>query len=65
MSNSFIQLQNEYGDLFLERIDNLRNAEKLGEGTRIWWGEDEQGIDYTTPFETVASVLLGDNNAKK
>ncbi len=55
----FVKLENEFGDVTIERIDRIKSIQSLkgNNGVRIWWNEDEEGIDYLTSFGTIANHL--------
>ena len=53
----FIKLENEFGDIVIERIDRIHSIQKNGEGVRIWWDNEEEGVDYLTLFCHIAVHL--------
>ena len=55
----FIRLMNENGDIYINRVKDIREMQSLdnGERCRIWWGDNEEGEDYETSFIIVAEYL--------
>ena len=55
----FICLEEDTGNLVIERVERIQSVKKTENGCMIWWGDLKIGVDYNTPFEEVKRLLLG------